>query len=144
MYTFEKRVFINRTQQEVFEFVTNPANSPQWEKTILSAEWTSDGLPTVGSTFKIIIKFGILKMKTEFEITEWDPFTMYSYKMADRNLQGRTRIKFESKETGTQVTQNSQIQGKGLMKLLEGLFGRQSEKGDGRAYDALKLLLEAG
>ena len=143
MYTFEKSIFINRPQQEVFEFVTNPANSTKWESTMESAEWTSDGPPGVGSTIKVVIKMMWLKIDTELEITDWDPFNMYSYKGVDGNLQAGSKIRFEAKENGTQVTQNSQIKGVGFMKLLEGLLGRQAEKQDGSNYETLKLLLEA-
>ena len=143
MYTFEKSIFINRPQQEVFEFVTNPANSTKWESTMESAEWTSDGPPGVGSTIKVVIKMMWLKIDTELEITDWDPFNMYSYKGSDGNLQAGSKIRFEANENGTQVTQNSQIEGVGFMKLLEGLFGRQAEKQDSSDYDALKHLLEA-
>lgn len=128
MYTFEKSIFINRPQQEVFDFVTNPANATQWESTTESAEWISDGPPGVGSTINVVIKLGWLKITTELEITDWNPFNMYSYKGSDSNLQAGSKIKFEANENGTQVTQNSQIEGVGLMKLLEGLFGRQAKK----------------
>ena len=56
MYTFEKSIIIKRPQQEVFEFVTNPANSTQWQRTTVSSEWTSDGSPGVGSKIKSVIK----------------------------------------------------------------------------------------
>jgi len=143
MYTFEKSIFINRPQQEVFDFVTNPANAAQWESTTESAEWTTDGPPGVGSTIKVVIKLGWRKIESEIEITDWDPFNMYSYMGADGNLQAASKKRFEPKENGTQVTLNAQIKGVGFLKLLEGLVGRQAEKQDGSNYDALKLLLEA-
>ena len=37
MYTFEHSVFINRPQEEVFEFLTNPANDPKWRDSAVSA-----------------------------------------------------------------------------------------------------------
>jgi len=38
MITVEKTVFINRPQQEVFDFASEPANSPKWEGQLLSVE----------------------------------------------------------------------------------------------------------
>ena len=43
MIAFEKSFFINRPQQEVFDFISNPANHTQWQGSFESSEWTSDG-----------------------------------------------------------------------------------------------------
>ncbi len=40
MFTYEKSIFINRPQQEVFDFLYNPANDPQWRSSVESAEWS--------------------------------------------------------------------------------------------------------
>lgn len=56
MYTFEKCIFINRPQQEVFDFVTDPANHTLWQRTTLSSEWAPDESPGVGSTIKSVVK----------------------------------------------------------------------------------------
>ena len=143
MYTFEKSIFINRPQQEVFDFVTNPANATQWESSTESAEWTTDGRPGVGSTIEVVIKMGWRTIQSEIEITEWDPFNIFSYRGSDGNLHGASKVTFEPKENGTQVTLSAQIKGAGFAKLLEGLVGRLAKKQDGSNYDALKLLLEA-
>ena len=50
MLTWEKSIFINRPQQEVWDFISNPATLPQWSSTAESGEWTSEGPPGVGST----------------------------------------------------------------------------------------------
>ena len=65
MYTFEKSIFTNRPPQEVFDFVTNPADHAQWQSGTEAAEWTSDGPPGVGSTFEVVAKFMGRKIETE-------------------------------------------------------------------------------
>ena len=57
MYTFEKSIFINRPPQEIFDFITNPANDAQWRSSSLSAEWTSEGPVGLGSTQRSVDKF---------------------------------------------------------------------------------------
>jgi carbon monoxide dehydrogenase subunit G len=142
MYKFEKSVFIDRPQQEVFDFVSNPANSPQWEGGIESAEWTTDGPPGVGSMIKVVFKIGLFKMAFEPEITEWDPFNMYGYEGSMLGIQGASIYRFEAHENGTQVTMNAQLRGKGIARLSESMMGKNAEKEDGRSLDALKVLLE--
>ena len=49
MDTFTVTTFINRPLQEVFDFITNPANSAQWQSGTESAKWASEGPVGVGS-----------------------------------------------------------------------------------------------
>ncbi len=86
---------------------------------------------------------GMFKMAFEPEITEWDPFAMYSYKGSMLGLQGVSVYRFEAHENGTQLTMNAQLSGRGLARLLESMMGKNAEKEDGRSLEALKVLLEA-
>ena len=80
MYKFTKSVFVNRSQQDVFDFLSNPANLSTWQPAIESAKWTATGMPGIRSTYSVLAK--MLGGKTEglFEITQWDPPNRYSYK----------------------------------------------------------------
>jgi carbon monoxide dehydrogenase subunit G len=145
MYKFQKSIFINRPQQDVFDFLCNPANLPKWQPAIESAEGTSNAKPGIGSTYRVLTK--MLGGKTEglFEITHWDPPNRYSYKSIKLSFPGSIESLFTlaPKENGTQVTFEAQIATTGLFKLAEGMLGKQAEKGDGSNIDTAKQLLEA-
>ena len=49
MFKYEKSVFINRPQQEVFDFVTNLSNDAKWQASIESVRQISDGKIGVGT-----------------------------------------------------------------------------------------------
>ena len=49
MFTIEKSIFINRPQQEVFDFTSDPANAHKWQSQVLSVEWSSESPHGVGS-----------------------------------------------------------------------------------------------
>ena len=144
MYTFEKSIFTNRPPQEVFDFVTNPANHAQWQSGTESAEWTSDGPPGVGSTFEVVAKFMGRKIKTEVEITGWDPPKMYGFKLVAGPFPVAGTSRFEQNDNCKHMTLAGQINSAGFFKLAEGLVGKQTEKQDGNNFNALKLLLDAG
>lgn len=57
MYSIEKSIFINRPQQEVFDFESDPANVHKWETQEISVEWSSEGPHGVGSTQSSITRF---------------------------------------------------------------------------------------
>ena len=42
--------FINRPQQDVFDFLSNPANFQRWMPLMQLAAWTSSGEPRIGTT----------------------------------------------------------------------------------------------
>jgi len=73
MYKLEKSVFINRPQQEVFDFVTNLANDAQYQSGLELSEWTSDGPPAIGSTHKVVRNLLERKVEAAMEVTSWDP-----------------------------------------------------------------------
>jgi len=141
MYKFESSIFINRPQHEVFDYVTNPANTPQWQSGTESAKWTSDGPPGVGSTLKIVISFLGRKIEAVAEITGWDPPNLYRTKSLGGPFPFEAASKFEAQGGGTLLTQTVQAEFGGFFKLAEGLVGKQLEKQFEANHAALKLLL---
>ena len=147
MYKFTKSVFIDRSQQDVFDFMSNPANATKWQSSVEFAEWTSAGMAGVGSTYKLVVKALGSKSELVFEITDWDSPNHYSYKSIKISapLESiESVITLAPQESGTQLTFEAQIGAAGVFKLAEGLLGKMAEKGDGSNIDTLKQLLEAG
>ncbi len=144
MFKFEKSLFINRPQQEVFDYLSNPANDAQWQSSTEVSEWTSEGPPGVGSTQRSVIRFLGRKLESEIEITIWDPPQRLGFKVVSGPVPFEGTIKFESQENGTQVTQTIQGEPGGFFKIAEGLVSKQIEKQIGTDFDALKLQMEAG
>ena len=148
MRMFTVSVFINRSQQDVFDFLSNPANLSKWNTSFESAEWASSGEPGVGSAFRGSSSVLGSKKEMLFEIVQWDPPNRYGYRMNERLLfiiNGfESIITLSPKDNGTQVTFESQFEIIGAMKFTEGFFARMSEKGDGENFNTAKRLLEAG
>ena len=147
MYQLQTSVFINRSPQDVFDFLSNPTNVPKWQTTIELAEWTSTGKPSIGSTYKQVIKFLGRNSESMFEITSWGPPNRYSYKAGKLpfpvdNIQ--TMFSLTPKENGTQVICDAQIETVGAFKFIEKSIGKQAEKQDRINLDTAKHLLEAG
>ena len=143
MYTFEKTIFINCPQQEVFDFVTDLANDAQWQSGVKLSEWTSDGPPTVGSTHKVVRNLLGRKVEATMEVTSWDPPNQWGNKSVGGPVPFEGTQKFEAKNGGTQITLTAQAELGGFFKLAEGLVGKQLEKQMETMLAALKTLLEA-
>jgi carbon monoxide dehydrogenase subunit G len=144
MYKFEKSVFINRPQQEVFDFVTNLANDAQWQSGVELSEWTSDGPPAIGSTHKVVRSMLGRNMEATIVVTSWDPPNQWGNKSNGGPVPFEGTQKFESKDGGTLMTFTAQAELGGFFKLAEGLVGKQIEKQMETDSAKLKKLLEAG
>jgi len=140
-------IFINRSQQDVFDFLSNPANLSKWSSTFESAEWTSSDTPRIGATYRVSAKLFGSKKEGLFEIVQWDRPTCYSYKMNARAFpieRMESTITLKPKNDGTQVTFESQFELVGALQFAEGFFVKLGEKQDGKNFDIAKRLLEAG
>ena len=148
MGKFTISVFINRSQQDVFEFFSSPANLSKWNSNFESAEWASSGSPGVGSTYKGLGRIPWKNnIEAQFEITQWDPPNCYGYKTNMRIFPSKgfkSVITLVPEENGTQLTFESHFQLIGVFRFAEGFFAKMGEKGDGKNFETAKRLLEAG
>lgn len=143
MRTFEFSVFIDRPPQEVFDFMTNPDNAPQWQEGLISSEWITPEPAGVGSRKRGVTRFMGREIGAEEEYTEWDRPRGYAFKGATRVSSFSGVTKFEARDDGTLVTLAGQVEVSGILKLAEGLLVRQVEKQDRGNFDTLKRVLEA-
>jgi carbon monoxide dehydrogenase subunit G len=144
MITWENSIFINRPQQEVWDFVSNIANAIHWESGTEFAEWTSEEPHGVGSTARGVSKILGRKMEFPIVVTAWDPPNELGRKSVSGPIQAESTVKLEPGEGGTQLSVRYQGEAGGFFKIAEGLLRRQLEKQTTANYNALKLLLEAG
>ena len=144
MISFENSVFINRPQQEVFDFLADPANDANWQSGTEHAEWTSEGPHGVGSTQRSVGRLLGRKIDITIEITDWDPPKQVGFKTVSGPLTAEGTIKLESQENGTLLTQSGQAEFGGFFRIAEGLAAKQLEKQADTNFDALKLVLEEG
>ena len=143
MATFTVTTFINRPLQEVFDFMTNPANFAQWQSGTKSAKWASVGPVGVGSIFNSVGEMMGREMKMDLEITQWSPPTVWGIKGQSGPMKFEAISKFESKDGGTQVTQTFEGEVGGLFSITEGLAIKQLQKQVETDGNALKKVLEA-
>jgi len=72
MHMFTTSVFINRSPQRIFDFLSNPVNFERWMPLMQSTAWTSSGEPGVGTTGRGIMKMAGREMELLLEVTRWD------------------------------------------------------------------------
>ena len=143
MFTIEKSIFINRPQQEVFDYASDPANAHRWQSQVLSVEWSSESPHGVGSTQRAVARFLGRDLETNSEITVWDPPNQHGFKSLGGPVPIEGGMKFVAEGNGTKVIMGGQIEVGGFFKLAEGLVKKQLESQFVTNLEALKLLLES-
>lgn len=144
MATFEKSIIINRPQQDVFDFVSNPANDSQWQSTTDSGKWTSEDSIGVGATQRSVGRFLGRKLETTSEVTAWDAPNHYAIKSVGGPMPFEFSMKLATVENGTELSVYGKAEFGGFFKLAEGVVAKQAEKQFETDMEALKLVLEEG
>jgi uncharacterized protein YndB with AHSA1/START domain len=147
MHQFTVTVFINRSPQDVFDFLSDPANLSKWNSTFESAAWTSNTAPGSGSTYRVSAKLLGAKKEGLFVIVQWDRPNCYSYQMNQSAFPIEhmlSAVTLQPKNNGTEVIFESQFELAGVLKFAEGFFASMGEKQDGRNFETAKKILEAG
>lgn len=143
MIKFEKTIFINRPQQVVFEYVSNPANDPEWQSTIDASAWASPGPAGVGSKVNSTGKFMGRKMDTTAEITTWNPPDQFAFKSTSGPFPFEFSMKLVTEQGGTRLSLVGTAEVGGFFKLAEGLVAKQAEKQFADDLETLKKVMEA-
>ena len=144
MFTTEASIFVNRPQQEVFDFVSNPANTHAWQDNMESLEWTSEGPVGVGSTQRAVTRFLGRDVDATVEFVTWDPPNQFGWKVASGPIPVEATSTFEARDNGTQLTMCAQVEAGGFFRIAEPLVKKQLEKQHETNMAALKSLLENG
>lgn len=142
MFTVQKTAVINRPQQEVFAFVSDPANASKWQSVIKSKEWTTTEPPHVGSTQRATARWLGLDIDSTQQYMVWDPPRQTRFKTSRGPLRIEEGMGFAPEGNSTKLTWEMQVESSGIFKLLGGSLKRQAEKTMTADLQALKRLLE--
>ena len=142
----EASIVINRPIEEVFEFLTDPANNLLWQGGASESERTSEGPAGVGQTGRLVLTFLGRRMESTWETTEYEANRVMAYKSTSGSVGYEGRWTLEPVEGGTRYTYVLDTE-----SGLGGVFGRLADPLVGRLYQRqmqadlgnLKELLEA-
>jgi len=143
MIEFEKNISIQRSSQDVFDVITEPAKTPQWQSGVKSAEWITDAPVGVGSTFRTQARFLGRDIETDLKVTEWEPSKLVTIQSVSGPIQLEITNKVEPQGDVTLLSVTGRLEVGGFFKLGEGLVGKQVEKQVDNDMHTLKLLLES-
>jgi len=130
--------------KKVFEFISNPENDFQWQYGTLASTRTSDEPDGLGACFQSIANFMGHRIKSTFEVTEYDPSQKYGFKSLSGPLQSFTTYTFNIAKGCTEVELSVQANVINLIELNESIIEKKLKKQFKENLGMLKSILETG
>lgn len=119
MLTVARSVMINRPVEQVFTFVANFENEPQYNASLLNMKKTSPGAIGLGTTWQEVVK---LAGTHDRMVTVYEPHQTLAYQNDMRPFPVEITFRFASVPGGTRLTASPTIQPGGIFKLGVPLF----------------------
>jgi uncharacterized membrane protein len=134
---------IRRSPEEVFAYLSNFENNPQWQSGMVSARFTSAGPLQVGSTYSQEARFLGRPVISEFEVIEYEP----GRKVKITSTSGTfpitvTRFVEPDGDGGSRVTAVVEGDGSGVYRLAEPILRSIVHRSIQSDYERLRTVLE--
>jgi len=121
---FEAMVEIDRPVEEVFAYLADGRNDPQFSPRVLRIERVPDAPTTVGTVFRSTVKDAGMKTSREFRITTLESPARIRWAEVSKNMVTAREGGYDLEPLGTGRTRVrifNVLEGHGLGKLLVGL-----------------------
>ncbi len=140
----EENVEINRSLGEVFNYVSDVGNYPDWMAHALEVRKDTPGSPQQSDRFVVAIKSVGRRFETPYERISYEADRRYT----DRAVGGpipnhRWHSAFQEVPGGTRFTRAVDVESGGLLKLLEPLQKRAAGRQLRKDLQTLKGVMEA-
>lgn len=144
MFTKRAAVQISRPPDEVFAFVWDARNRPLWVQSVDTEQLTSPEPIGVGST----VRTGLRSMGRDYvltwEITEHEPPGRQTIESTSGPFPTTLAYQLSARDGGTLVEFSVTGRPTGILRLLQPLIARNTQKNLDRGFPRLKRLLETG
>jgi uncharacterized protein YndB with AHSA1/START domain len=138
----ETSIEIHRPIEQVFAFLIEPANQPEWAPGILQAQWTSDETIGVGSTYTRKTNYGGRQSESHHVVREFVPNELISTSTQYGPLEIREFFEVEAIEGGTRVTVAEEVTAPILVKPAEWVFAFMARRNFDKYGEALRDRIE--
>jgi uncharacterized membrane protein len=134
---FDLEVSIDRPVAEVFAYVTDVRNVPEWQESADSAEWIEEG-----RSFRERRSFMGRTAEIELEVTSLEADRRFDVRAVRAPVKFEIRHSFEGGEGGTLLRVHGEAKLGGALRFAAGMAKRQAEGQFRKDFQRLKAVLE--
>jgi uncharacterized membrane protein len=133
-------ILIDRARDDVFAFLADPENDPQWRSGVLDLKHVSGS--GVGARYAQGVKGpGGRRIPADIEITEFVPGQSIAFQTLTGPVRPRGRYLLSAAEGGTRVRFNLNADLRGFKRLMSSMVQRTMDNEVGQ-LDRLKRIIE--
>lgn len=97
-------IVVDRPLKEVFDYLTNPEKTPEWQESVIESTVITDGPIGLDTKVRVSRRFMGQSITLVLETTEFVPNERFSFKMDSGPVPLEGLVEVEPKEPGTNVT----------------------------------------
>ncbi|MDX1416223.1 MAG: SRPBCC family protein [Candidatus Promineifilaceae bacterium] len=142
MITVNISIDINRSPEEVFAFLSDFENNPQWQNGMKVCTWTSAPPLRIGSTYEQEASFLGRSIFSHFEVIAYEPGQLVQATSPTGTFPITFTRSVAPSGSGTRVKALIEGDASGVFKLAEPLMAPLVRKSIAADYARLKELLE--
>ncbi|HEX2153752.1 MAG TPA: SRPBCC family protein [Acidimicrobiia bacterium] len=139
---FLNAVDIERPIEEVFAYLADFENIPDWNYAIVETQKTSEGPVGIGSTYRQVRSLPSRSEET-FEVTDYRSHQSLTISGTMGPFIGDLKYRLESTARGTRVTNEVDLQPRGMVGLVGQLAGSRVKEAVATNLNELKRILES-
>jgi len=144
MINLDIGTLIDKPVNDVFTFITNPANMSKWNSAVVSLEQVTPGAVGMGTKFKSVGEMMGRRIEGEMQVVAFEQDSKYGFQMDAGPVQVNVTLTFKTVGTGTKLSLNAQGNPGGLFKLAEGVMQGRVKSMMEENLARLKSVLEKG
>ena len=142
MVRFELSVEIARPLHEVWEYLIEPENVPEWQASASSSHQISDGAMGVGTHLEDERRFLGRRARSEVEVTEFEPERLFTLHGISGPVRFTVRHRLERTATGTHLQIEAEADPGGVARLMRPMVEHAAAHAIRKDFDRLKHKLE--
>lgn len=143
MIKLEGSIIVRRPIEEVFAFVADQRNGPEWQSGLLEVRPTSEGALGLGTKHIFVRKFMGRRLEATNEYIEYKPNKKFAFRSTSGPMEFKAGYLTESTAEGTKLTAWIEMQPKGFAGLAEPLIASSLKRDVLANLGKLKDLLES-
>jgi carbon monoxide dehydrogenase subunit G len=145
MVRFELSVEIGRPVHEVWGYLIEPENVPEWQSSAVSSHTVSEGPMTVGTRLQDERRFLGRRAVSEVEVTEFEPERLFTLHGLSGPVRFTVRHRLSENAGGTRLDVEAEADpGSGIGRLARPMVERAAAHEIKRDFARLKEILESG
>ncbi len=142
MTSIEGEIVIGRPVDEVFDYVTDQRNEPQYNPQMVRAEKITPGPVGPGTRFRSAVKSAGRTAEMLIECTGYSRPVLYVTTTTMAQADITYTLRFEPDPAGTRMLWSGQVQPKGAFRLLGPAITRLGIRQEKRIWTSLKKHME--